>query len=279
MALEDLKAQIEQTIAEIPTKAARARMTSELEILHAAYNATGATAAEQEEARIRLNQLQRDAEAASQVTLWDLFAPIVILLVLAAYLVGIWLYLKGLGSPRYAGVEATRAILVFTLIVAMLGFGGLLMVRALYDKGTADELRERFRNAREVFVTFAGVFSTIIGFYFGTSTTAPADPPFLGVPSFAAGKVTASVRGGREPLEGRIRLAPTAGSQPMIVSGRTLSYTVGGSGACPVGAVIEVIDADVRRNTADLDCPGGESADGAAANNMSATNAAAGNNS
>jgi hypothetical protein len=107
-------------------------------------------------------------------------------------------------------------------------------------------------------MVFAGVFGTIIGFYFGSSTPAPADPPSLGVPSFDAGKVTVEVAGGRAPFRGEIRLPPPGGSQPMEVSDHTLSYTIA---ACPAGATIEVTDRDDRHAEAALSCPDGGAGD------------------
>jgi hypothetical protein len=184
---------------------------------------------------------------------------ILIGLALVAYVGGIFFYLKGLGAPGYAAVEATRAVLVFTIIVAMLGFGGVLIIRPLFSDEDPAKLQERFRLAREVFMVFAGVFGTMIGFYFGAGGLAPADPPSLGTPAFADRKVTVEVRGGRRPLRAEIILPPvppsTSGSrQGMAVADGILSYAIP-SGVCPAGARIEVTDSDNRIANAQVSCP------------------------
>lgn len=252
MSIDQQKNEIAEIIKRVPTDSARQRLTAELNILAGRHDAPTATAAEKAEVVARLSQLRRDAEIAAQVSLWSAFSMILAGGITAAYFVGIVLYLKGLGAPAYAGVEATRAVLVFTLIAAMLAFGGLLIIRPLFSAEEPAKLQERFRLSREIFMVFAGVFGTIIGFYFGTSTPAPADPPTLGVPSFAAGKVTVDVTGGRAPFRGTITLPSPGGNQRMEVSDHTLSYTIA---TCPAGATIEVRDRDDRRAEADpLSC-------------------------
>jgi len=279
MTIDDLFSQVTAAIANVPTESVRAQMAAEANILLGRHNAQGASAEDQQEARARLMQLQRDAEIASRLSLWSTFSMIFVTLIAAAYFIGIYVYLRGLGSPQYAAVEATRAVLVFTLSVAMLGYGGLLIVRPLFSSMAAAEMQERFRLAREIFMVFAGVFGTIIGFYFGTTTpTTAADPPELGTPSFAQGKVSVAVDGGRAPFSGRFMLTSGGGGVPMEIVGRTLSYAVP-QGDCPAGATIEVTDGDNRRDTAALACPDDGEGDNetAPANNSSTTNGVVGN--
>jgi len=266
MALENLQAQIVDSISRISEEPTRSRMTAELDMLIGRYNST--TGTEQEQVKARLDQLLRDAEIAAQAGPWTWRSILLIGLVLVAYVGGIWFYLSGLGKPLYAGVEATRAVIVFTIIVAMLCFGGLLIVSPLFSGEDPDKLKERFRLSREVFMVFAGVFGTIIGFYFGTGGLTPADSPALGAPSFADGKVTVAVEGGRAPFSGRI----TSGSSTfnMNVTGRTLSYAVS---ACPAGATIEVTDADVRRDEAQVSCSAPSSLNNSNPANTSVENA------
>ena len=122
---------------------------------------------------------------------------------------------------------------------------------------------------------FAGVFGTIIGFYFGIDGAAPADPPTLGTPLFAAGKVSVEVRGGRRPLLAEIILANGA-RQGMTIADNILSYTVA---TCPAGARIQVRDSDYRIADADVTCPlpAAAAAGPAAATNTITANTVAGN--
>jgi len=248
-ALDTLQADIADAISGISTQSARAQMNAELDILVGRYNAAAANSAEQAEVAARLAQLRRDAEIAARVSLWSSFSQALVLVIIGAYFLGIWLYLYGLGSPLYAGVDATRSVLVFTLSVAMLGFGGLLMVRTLYSSDQIDQMRERFRNAREVFLVFSGIFGTIIGFYFGTASGSPADPPTLAAITVGQdGMVVATSSKGRAPFTGRIRLlngddlalAPTSVANQLSVG---LSLTRD----CPAGASVTVIDGDRRQ--------------------------------
>lgn len=241
-----LPEQIAAAIAQVPTEAARDRMQSESAILQDRLK-LAATPAEKAEIEARLTQLRRDAEIAAQVSLWSNFSRYLVGGIVAAYFLGIWLYLFGLGRPDYAGLNATRAVLVFTLSIAMLGFGGLLMVRSLYGTGTAEELRERFRNAREVFFAFSGIFGTVIGFYFGTAGSgSPADPPSVMV-GVSGDAVTATVARGRAPFTGQVTLdggevltlGPTAVANQFSVR---LNHRT----QCPAKAVVRITDSDAR---------------------------------
>jgi hypothetical protein len=276
MSLEQERSEIAAIIKKVPTESARERLAAELDMLASRHDAAAATSNENERIEARLAQLKRDAEIAAQVSLWSTFSMILTGGVAAAYFGGIIFYLKGLGSPGYAAVEATRNVLVFTLIVAMLGFGGLLIVRPLFSSEEPAKLQERFRLAREIFMVFAGIFGTIIGFYFGTATATAADPPSLGVPSFAEGKVSVSVEGGRAPFEGVFMRTQASGREPMKIEGRTLSYR---AAACPAGATIELTDGDNRRATAKVACPSEGQGDNMAApaKNVSTANDGAGN--
>jgi hypothetical protein len=260
MSVEQQQNEIAEIINKVPTEGARNRLTAELNILVSRYEAPAATAEEKSEVVARLSQLRMDAEITAQVSLWSRFSMGLVIAILILFFGGIFLYLNGMRPGPYWTVEATRPIIVYTLIVAMLGFGGLLIVRPLFSAEDPKTLQERFRLAREVFMVFAGVFGTIIGFYFGTGGPTPADPPSLGTPAFVDGKVTVEVRGGRRPLFADIILPP-ANRQRMSVASDTLSYTIA---ACPAGARIEVTDSDHRIADALLSCPPGGSAGTAA---------------
>jgi hypothetical protein len=249
MDLGTMPADITDAIKRISTQAAREQMEAELAILVGRHNAAGATPAEQAEVEARLMQLRRDAEIAARVSLWSSFSQALVLVVIGAYFLGIWLYLYGLGSPLYSGVDATRSVLVFTLSVAMLGFGGLLMVSTLYSSDDIGKMRERFRNAREVFLAFSGIFGTIIGFYFGTVSGSPADPPTIaGVSVGLDGTVIATVSKGRAPFTGRIRLlgGDDLSLAPTDVANQ-LSVRLDPARDCAAGAVVMVADGDARR--------------------------------
>ena len=253
MDLTTMKADIAEAIARISTQAARAQMQAELDILVGRYDAAGASPEQRAEVEARLVQLRRDAEIAGRVSLWSVFSQALVLLVIGVYFFGIWLYLYGLGAPIYAGVDATRSVLVFTLSVAMLGFGGLLMVRTLYATGTPDELREQFRNAREVFLVFSGVFGSLIGFYFGTASSgSAADPPTVAAPIIGQdGTVVATISNGRAPFTGRIRLQ--AGDDRALAPSdipNQLSVRLDKARDCP--ASVTVTDRDGRQATANV---------------------------
>ena len=255
MDLTTLQAEIAEAITGISTEAARAQMQAELDILVGRYNAAGATADEKAEVEARLVQLRRDAEIAARVSLWSNFSQALVLLIIGAYFLGIWLYLYGLGTPVYAEVNATRSVLVFTLSVAMLGFGGLLMVRTLYATGSADELRERFRNAREVFLVFSGIFGSLIGFYFGTAGSGTAaDPPTVaGLTVGQDGTLVATITNGRAPFSGRIRLH--AGDDFALATTNVpnqLSVWLDPAKYCPAGATVTVTDGDRRQAAANV---------------------------
>lgn len=270
MATDDLKTKIAETISAVPKESTGKELTARLEDLTREYEAANGDAARQDVIEARLTQLLRDAEAAARAGSWGAFSQFLVLFAAGAYFVGIWVYLYGLGAPRYAGVEATRSVLVFTLSVAMLGFGGLLMVRTLFSVDNIETMRERFRNAREIFLVFSGVFSTIIGFYFGTATTTAADPPNLAAPSFAAGTVSAEFDGGRAPFRGIFRRTPSSAGVAMVVRDHTLSFSAPG-GVCPEGATIEVVDHDRRSDEVPVHCFDG----GGGGNEMVPTNESA----
>lgn len=99
-----------------------------------------------------------------------------------------------------ATVRATRPVLVFTLIVAMLGFGGMLMFKSLFGTEPHTEFEQRFRLAREVFLVYAGIFGTIIGFYFGAADEDPGSAPLSASFALKEGVVSAQVSGGIPPF-------------------------------------------------------------------------------
>jgi hypothetical protein len=245
------KAAAEKAIRNISTEGARQRLLAELEsLLVQQVTATGPAKAEIES---RINQLRRDAEIAAGVNLWSWASILLMATIVILYFGGIYMYMAGLGPERYSSIEATRPILVFTLIVAMLGFGGLLIVAALFSNDSEEHLQRKFRHAREIFLVFAGIFGTIIGFYFGAADENNGTPPSLSEPTFASGRVTVEIEGGRPPFIGMLTTDGEPTGEVIQGDGRALSFTA--AEGCPANASVTVVDGEGRRDEAGLTCP------------------------
>jgi hypothetical protein len=184
-----------------------------------------------------------------------------------------WAYFWGLGPERYSTIEATRPVLVFTLIIAMLGFGGLMIFKA-FD---TDVDKQNFAHAREIFLVFAGIFGTIIGFYFGAADDQESAPPSLSEPAYEAGRISVEIAGGAAPFISLLTIESRPDdSQVRQGDDRALSFAVG---HCPTDASITVVDGEGNRDQAEITCPAEEpEATGADANAVAnTTNAAEGN--
>lgn len=256
-------------IKKISTEDARNRLLSELESLLAQHGET--MGPEQTMVESRMNQLRRDAEIAAGVNLWSWASIILVMLVVLLYFGGIFAYMYGIGSERYASIEATRPILVFTLIVAMLGFGGMLIVSALYSNDADGELQKKFRHAREIFLVFAGIFGTIIGFYFGAADDDTGTPPSLSEPAYANGRVSVEIEGGRPPFIGLFTRDGVPTGQVIQGDGRALSFEI--PEGCPADASITVVDGEGRRDDAEVTCPTEEGDNASSAATENAINA------
>ncbi|HEX8526313.1 hypothetical protein [Allosphingosinicella sp.] len=233
-------------IETISTASARARMAAELHDLVTRHG-TATTQAQKDVLEAAIVQLRRDASIASGVSLWSLASIILVGGVTLIYFAGIFFYMDGLGPERYASIEATRPILVFTLIVAMLGFGGLLIVRPLFSSGNPQDFEARFRSAREIFLVFAGIFGTIIGFYFGAADDdSAADVPAVEVSAAGGRKVNVAVEGGHAPYVATLTLAGNGGTFQMTGEGHNLSIEVPAA-QCPADATVVLFDARGRR--------------------------------
>lgn len=238
-------AEARKCIARISTAGARARLTSELDDLVARH--ASASDAEKTVLATRIMQLKRDAEIAASVNLWSRWSIALVMIVVGFYFAGIFFYMKGLGSERYASIEATRPILVFTLIVAMLSFGGLLIIRALFSSEGDEAFQNRFRHAREIFLVFAGIFGTIIGFYFGAADDdAPSDVPSVEVSAASGRKIELTVEKGHAPFSATLTLPNNGGSVQMSGESRSLS-TILTAEQCPAEATLVLFDARGRR--------------------------------
>jgi hypothetical protein len=238
-----------ECIEQISTSSARERMRAELNDLIVRHGS--AASPEKEAIEAQIVQLRRDARIAATVNLWSWASIGLVGLATIAFFGGIFLYIYGLGPARYSSIEATRPVLVFTLIIAMLGFGGLLIARALFSNLTDEQFERRFRSAREIFLVFAGIFGTIIGFYFGAGDEEAGVAPTVTV-SHASGQVTAAVEGGAAPFLA-IYTPPANGgdSQVKRSSERALNFTA----ACQAGATVLVIDGAGRQASGSVTCP------------------------
>ena len=164
-----------------------------------------------------------------------------------------WAYFWGLGPERYSTIEATRPVLVFTLIIAMLGFGGLMIFKA-FD---TDVDKQNFAHAREIFLVFAGIFGTIIGFYFGAADDHESTPPSLSEPAYQAGRISVEIAGGAAPFISLLTVeSRPEDSQVRQGDDRALSFDVG---RCPPDASITVVDGEGNRDQAEITCPAEES--------------------
>jgi hypothetical protein len=202
----------------------------------------------------RMAALLRAAALTSQAQPGDA-RPLYILIGVVIFLsfLTLWAYFWGIGPERYVLIETTRPVLVFTLIIAMLGFGGTLIFRSLFSRDPIDDFHQRFRLAREIFLVYSGIFGTIIGFYFGAASgeTASADPPSLSALVVQAdGRVAAEIQGGAGPFNGTIRLVGAEDDLSLVVSDRHISIQLTPGEDCPAGAVLSV--RDERSRTASL---------------------------
>lgn len=71
-----------------------------------------------------------------------------------------------------ANADYARGLITVTIILAFVILGIVLILAALFGTmGDATESEARFRRAREVYTSVVGIVGTIVGFYFGSSTT------------------------------------------------------------------------------------------------------------
>jgi hypothetical protein len=103
-----------------------------------------------------------------------------------------------MGSSSWQTITGGRAVLLLALTFGFVTFGGALLVTPLFAEGSLDE---RFRRSREIFLLFAGMFSTIVGFYFASAAN-----PYLGAPLLVAetfdmrkAELQVAVAGGKAP--------------------------------------------------------------------------------
>ena len=250
MDLQKTAEHFNKLLKKVPNTAAREAYRSEFVDLGQQLSDPNLAAGQRPILEARVLQLIRSVEVASNVKFWSLGTMLFSTFVIVIFFAAIVLYMLGLEGD-ISSVRATRPILVFTLIVAMLGFGGLLIVRALYGAEEEEHLDRRFRLAREVFLVYAGIFGTIIGFYFGAADEAEvAAPPAVAL-AVNERTMTAQVTGGSVPFVAYLSREDPELDLLMEGSDRLLTLELG-AGTCPVGATVTVVDGLGRRASADV---------------------------
>jgi hypothetical protein len=121
-------------------------------------------------------------------------AAVGLLIILAV--IAIAVVMLKMGPDSWKTIEGGRAILLIALTAAFVTFGGALTLSPLFEAGP---LEERFRRAREIFLLFAGMFSTVVGFYFASATNQGQAAQLLAVETFDVekGELEVSVAGGK----------------------------------------------------------------------------------
>jgi hypothetical protein len=231
----------------VPNRATRSRLAREFKTLAEKFAA--APDADKPKVEAELAELEKVTAIAALAGgdgsryLYGLIAVVVLL-----SFASLWAYFGGVGAEKYVLIETTRPVLVFTLIIAMLGFGGTLILSPIFTTQPADDFEKRFRLAREIFLVYSGIFGTIIGFYFGAaSSEAAAGQISLGTPIIRqSGAVTVSPEGGTAPYTGTIRLRGEEEDRALVPSGGDLSIQLNRSEHCPAGALVKVGDSHAR---------------------------------
>jgi hypothetical protein len=195
----------------------------------------------------------RNAEMSTHGGVWSVATGAFAALIVLLFFGGVALYMSALEEP-ISSVRATRPILVFTLIVAMLGFGGLLMVRSLFGAEQAEEhLERRFRLAREIFLVYAGIFGTIIGFYFGAADEGGLERPPAVALAVRDRTMTAQVNGGAPPFVAYLSREDPPLDLLLEGNDRLLTLNLDDTmEQCPLGATVTVVDGQGRRASADV---------------------------
>lgn len=101
--------------------------------------------------------------------------------------------------------DAARVMLASVFAIGTLGMAFALMLGVFLSSDS--QLKDRFGMALQSFTPLVGIVGTILGFYFGTNLTTPADPltivdvtvPSLKVMSAEKSTVTVLVQGGKGP--------------------------------------------------------------------------------
>lgn len=242
------RAKFESVLAEVPDHRVRAGLLEQFEELAAKHDAAQDPVSKAC-VESTLAQLHRAATVAMRARrdMSGYFYTLIGVVIFLCFF-SLWAYFWGIGAQRYTQIDATRPVLVFTLIIAMLGFGGTLIFQALYSSEAPDEATKRFRLAREIFLVYTGIFGTIIGFYFGAASgETVTEPPTLAAPTIQSdGLVLVNVSKGSSPYSGSIRLVGETEDRTLAASGARLTVQLTPRQDCPAAARITARDKDAR---------------------------------
>lgn len=118
-------------------------------------------------------------------------------------------------SDQITDLAPARQVIMFAMIMAMLIFGGVLIIRPLSFAGIVDDdVQQKFRMSREIFLIFSSIFATVVGFYFGGSTissgsTGSTANTFGVKPAFEDGALAITILGGSPPYENASLVDPS----------------------------------------------------------------------
>ncbi len=164
----------------------------------------------------------------------------------AGFLLGDSRTLQTLAEP--ANTRATITILICVISAA---FGLTILLTALFGDGTEEKevLENRFRRAREIFVSFVGILGTIVGFYFGSADKSP--PKLTVTAKVEAGRIVASAQGGTAPYRFTVK-----GGGKVLVDNKLsddgwLQESLGELPADKSRVAVEVVDGKDLRGSAD----------------------------
>jgi hypothetical protein len=168
-----------------------------------------------------------------------------VLIIGAVLLAGlVWILSQATGSSPLTDVATGRPILMLIVITTTVVFGAMMLNAALYGQAS-DDAAQRFQRAREVFLVFSGICATVVGFYFGSATTAQAPSAVsLNASLGQDGIITATLAGGAPPYA--VTLAQDGETVPFVaVKGDSSQFTLAVSKTvCPANGNYRVTGAN-----------------------------------
>lgn len=167
----------------------------------------------------------------------------------AMVLVGMIFYLYNrIPDDKIMDLGAARQVIMFAMIVAVVGFGGALIILPFCladDTDTKPGIADRFRLSREIFLVFSSIFATVVGFYFGGSGIASRAPGAIGiVPTLSSGVLSITISGGEPPYKAGIKYSDGTDADLAGTEGDGAVWTLKPDAHCPAGAMISVSGAN-----------------------------------